>query len=416
MASYKYVASELNGKTVKGVMNAPNEIQLKTNLQNKGLYLVSFEEDDKTKNGPSLKDKDLSEFCRELGSLLRAGVTVVKALSIISKRNVNPRLRKVYNDINAEIRRGTALSDAMAMQGRSFPQLLVNMIRAGEASGKLDESCANMALYYSKSSKLAQEVKSAMTYPMVLLVLTVVVIIAMFTFILPSFLGLFEGMELPAITQVMIGISNLFTQHWAVLILFAAIVGIVGYILWHTEAVRFNFDKIKIKMPKIGRLMKIICTARFARTLSSLYSSGLTILTALNISKTTVGNRYIESQFDEAIKLVRSGNSLSEALNAVDGFDIKLIQTIAIGEETGSLDELLINVADDFEYESGVAMKKLVTMLEPLMICVMACVVLLVIMSVMLPIYTLYGEIDSSAPEMAKAVVDTAKNLKGMFL
>lgn len=410
------MASELNGKIVRGVMNAPDEIRLKTSLQNKGLYLVSFEEDDKTKNGPSLKDQDLSEFCRELGSLLRAGVTVVKALSIISKRNVNPRLKKVYDDINAEIRRGTALSDAMATQGRSFPPLLVNMIRAGEASGKLDESCADMALYYSKSSKLAQEVKLAMTYPMALLVLTVVVIIAMFTFILPSFLGLFEGMELPAVTRVMIGISNLFTQHWAALILLAAVLGTAGYILWHTEAVRFTFDKIKIRMPKVGRLVKIICTARFARTLSSLHSSGFSILTALNISKTTIGNRYVESRFDEAIKLVRSGNTLSDALSVVDGFDIKLIRTIAVGEETGSLDELLINIADDFEYESGVAVKKLVTMLEPIMICVMACVVLLVIVSVMLPIYNLYGEIDSSVPEMARAAVNMAEDLKGVFL
>lgn len=393
MAEYSYIAARMDGKTVRGTLTAVTPEQLKENLQRQELYLLKYEEKSGAA-GKRLKAKQLAEFCRELSSMLGTGVSLVRAMQIINHRDLSPTMKSTFSSLSREIKRGVSLSEAMQNQDGVFPELLINMVRAGESNGKLDQSLMKMADHYDAEHRTNQDIRGAMTYPMILIVITLLVIIAVFTFIFPTFIGVFGDMELPAITQVMMGISDFMTHQWFLLIIIMLAVAVAVYCISRINAVRLAWDKFKVKCPKVGKLMKIIYTARFARTFSSLYSSGLTILNALQISRDTIGNRYISAQFDNVIKLVRQGTSLSEALTQVDGFDVKLTETIAVGEETGRVDELLLKTAESFDYESSMAIKKLVKLIEPVMIMIMSVIILTVMLSVMLPIYQLYSNID----------------------
>lgn len=393
LAEYNYVAATMAGKTVRGKLAANSPEGLKENLLRQELFLLDYDEISKA-SGKRLKANQLADFCRELSSMLGTGVSLVRSMQIIMNRDLPPAMKNTFTALNHLIKRGVALSEAMEQQGEVFPELLINMIKAGEANGHLDESLKKMAAHYEAEHRTNQDIKGAMTYPIILIVITVIVIIAVFTFIFPTFMGVFGDMELPAITQVMMGISNFLTQQWFLAIVTVLAVGIGIYWLTRIEKVKLWWDKVLVKIPKVGPLLRIIYTARFARTFSSLYSGGLTILSALQISKDTIGNRYIAMQFTDVIRLVRQGTSLSEALSSVEGFDVKLTETIAVGEETGRVDELLLSIAESFDYESSMAIKKLVKLIEPIMILVMAVIIMTVMLSVMLPIYQLYSDID----------------------
>lgn len=393
MAEFSYIAAKPDGKTVRGKATAGNADMLKDNLRRQQLFLLDCDEIKKS-GGKRLKAQQLAELCRELSSMLGTGVSLVRAMQIILNRDLSPTMKTTFTALNQQIKRGIALSEAMEEQDEVFPELLVSMVKAGEANGRLDEALKKMSSHYEAEHRTNQDIKGAMTYPIILIVITVVVIIAVFTFIFPRLMSVFGDMELPVITQVMIAISNFLTQQWFMAIVIALAIGIGIYWITRIEKVKFGWDKLIVRMPKIGPLLKIIYTARFARTFSSLYSGGLTILNALQISKDTIGNRYIASQFEGVIRSVRQGTSLSDALKEVDGFDVKLTETIAVGEETGRVDELLICIADSFDYESAMAIKKLVKLIEPIMILIMAMIIVTVMMSVMLPIYEMYGTID----------------------
>lgn len=394
MPLYIYHASTVKGKITRGEKISSNPQYLKNTLRGEGLFLIDCQEKIEIKKGKKLKAPELSDFCRELGSLLSSGVSMVRSLNIVASRDLSPKLKLAFTNLLTQIKRGVALSDAMQLQGKTFPDMLINMIRSGESSGNMDATLLKMAEHYQKEHRLNSSIKSAMTYPCILAILMVVIVIGIFTFIMPTFIDLFEDMSIPKLTQILIAMSNALTQNFLSIAMVTTVIIMIIVIVLQLEPVKFQIDKLKVKMPKAGKLMGIIYTARFARTLSSLYSSGMSIINALQIAKDTIGNRYISSQFDAVIRSVRSGNSLAQSLEMIDGFDNKLFQTVSVGEETGQLDTLLEATAESYEYESQVAIKKLVTLIEPIMICVMAVVVVIVIVGVMMPIYTMYGDIE----------------------
>lgn len=396
MPQYRYTAKDISGKVKRGTLNAADPDALKKGLKEIGLYLSRYTEKVDKNQGKKLKSAEISTFCREISSMLSAGISLVRAMNIINNRDLSPKLKYAFGELLSSIKKGIALSDAMELLGRAFPSMLINMVKAGEASGRLDETMEKMADYYEKETRLAKNIKSAMTYPIILASLTVIVTVVLMTFVVPLFADIFEGMELPAITRVVMGISNGLTGNFVYVVIAAALLCLAIYFIMQIESVRFSIDKLKIKIPIIGKLLKIIYTARFSRTLASLYSSGLSIINALQISKDTVGNRYLTSQFEEVIRLVRSGNPLSLSLAGVVGFDKKLSETIAVGEETGQLDTLLISIADSYDYESDMAIKKLMTMIEPIMIIILAVFVVVIMLSVLLPIFSMYSQIDQT--------------------
>jgi type IV pilus assembly protein PilC len=267
----------------------------------------------------------------------------------------------------------------------------------------------NMGQHFQKQQRIKSQVKGALAYPCVLVCLLIAVIIVMFAFIIPMFGEMFENQELPITTKIMMGMSDFLTTRWYVVILVVAALVVVVIMLMRNKASRYVIDKMVIRIPKIGKLVKIVYTASFSRTLASLYTSGLSILNALQISRDTVNNSYLRSQFEDCIKNIRIGNPLSESIRAMDGFDSKLSDTVKVGEETGKLDAMLLSTADDYEYESSAAIKSMTSIIEPVMICLLGVIVAVVMVSVLVPMYSMYGNIDENT-EAFKALLPQVIN------
>lgn len=401
MALYKYKARDRSGRRVSGKMEAADEIQLHNALREKDLYLIYCERREGSGRMRRLKSKQAAEFCRSLGTLLGAGVSLVRALSIVCQEETNTAGQaKLYDAVLRSVRQGNPMSDAMQEQGDAFPVLLIYMVRSAEAGGNMDSVMLRMADHYQKEARLRSKVISALTYPCVLAVLIVAVVLIIFTFVIPQFQSMFERMEsLPLSTRLVMGFSDGLKAYWFPILLGLFFFGILSAFVKNRPAVRLWRDKRKVHLPVFGRLLRSIYTARFGRTLSSLYSAGLPLVTALQVARSTVGNTYIESQFDKVISQVRSGGALSEGLDRVDGFNRKLAASIRVGEETGSLDTMLDSIADTLDYEAEQAMSRMVTFIEPAMIVVMAVVIGFVIISVVQPIYGSYNTIEYSTYE-----------------
>lgn len=399
MAQYKYSGTNQEGKTVRGTMAAANEKDLYQKLRDTNIYMTESREISKAAGRHRIKTKAVSEFCRSLGTLLQSGVSLVRALSIVSQEETTkPEYRDIYMDLLKLVRQGGLLSDAMREQGEAFPDMLIYMIQSAEASGSLDKVCMQMAEHFEKDYRMRTKVRNAMIYPMILLVMTIVVILIIFTFVIPQFAELFAGMsDLPATTKLVMGISDGLKAHWLLILILVIAAGLAVSIIFRIPVIRRGWDKVKVHAPVVGKLLRVIYTARFARTLSSLYAAGLPMVNALQISRNTIGNTYIESQFDELIAHIRSGGSLFEGISNVDGFTQKLASSIMIGEETGSLDSMLKSIADILDYESEMAIGRMITLLEPIMIIIMGVIVGFLIISVITPIYSSYNSIESSS-------------------
>ncbi|MCD7959497.1 MAG: type II secretion system F family protein [Ruminococcus sp.] len=397
MPNYKYRATEMSGKTVRGTMAASDPEALLDALKQKDLFLLDYSQTTRTSFGSKLKSAELTDFCRQLGTLLNAGVSVIQAFNIISNRSsISKFAKKCFTEITTSLKHGKSLSEAMAEQGKVFPELLISMVRAGEASGKIGETFITMGTHFQKQQRIKSQVKGALAYPSVLLVLLVLVIIVLFTFVIPMFGDMFTDMELPLATRILMSISDFLTTKWYIAVAVVVVIVFAVVMLMRNPASRLAIDKMIISIPKIGPLVKIVYTASFSRTLASLYTSGLSILNAIQISRDTVNNSYLRSQFDDCIKNIRIGNSLSESIQKMDGFDSKLGDTVKVGEETGKLDAMLIATADDYEYESSAAIKSMMSIIEPLMIVVLGVVVAVVMVSVLVPMYSMYGNIDEN--------------------
>ena len=397
MPNYSYVAKTLDNKKVTGTLEAVSPEALAQRLRVENKFVVKYKSLEKVQSVKrvKLKPMELADFSRQMANMLASGITIVKALGIMMTREVTPRMLIVYERLYKSISVGNTLSLAMTEPESkgTFPDYMINIIRAGEANGKLEDSAIKLAVYYEKEHKLNAKVKGAMVYPMILLGLTFAVVLLIFTVIMPSFFDLFADMELPLITQIVMAMSGALINYWYIFVVGVIILVIsVSFLLKQEKVIGF-IDKYKLNAPKIGKLMRIIYTARFSRTLSSLYSSGLSMINALNIGASVIGNKYIADQFDSVVKNIRNGTSLSTAIGEVEGFDSKLVSTIYIGEETGRLDNMLESVADAFDYEAEMATSMLVTFIEPVMIIFMAVIVGSIMLAVMMPIIGMYNNV-----------------------
>lgn len=392
MGQFKYKAQTFEGKKVGGVMTAADDYELHRKLREQDLFLISYTEVNDNKQRKVFKTRILADFSRQLSTLVGSGVTLVRALSIISNgESVKPKERAVYEDMLLKIRQGIALSDAMEAQNGAFPPLMIHMFRSAEKSGNLDQVAVKMAELYEKEHKLNGKLSGAMVYPRILTVMIIGVILILTKFVMPQFQELFEQMDtLPLSTRILQGFSEIIQRYWYAVLggLVLLVIGIKA--LLKLPSVKYHWDRIKLHMPVFGKLQKVICTARFAQTLSSLYSAGIPIVQALQIARKTVGNDYVDRQFDEVISYVRAGNNLSNALELVDGFMRKLSDAIRVGEETGSLDTMLFSTADAMEYDADTAINKMVSYVEPVMLIIMGIIVAFVMVAVFGAIYGSY--------------------------
>ncbi|MCI8282599.1 MAG: type II secretion system F family protein [Lachnospiraceae bacterium] len=396
MANFRYSAKNMEGKTLRGTMEASGLPNLQQQLKAQGLFLMEAKEREAKKH-KKIGPRQLSEFCKELSALLSSGVSIVRALEIVAEEEGTPKaVRNIYQELLADLKRGVSLSESMEEKG-CFPGLMVGMVRSGEGSGNMDMVMERLSLHYNKENRLQQQVTSAMAYPLVLLSMSVAVVILIVTFILPQFEELFSEMErLPVPTEILMACSDFLIHEWYLAILAVFLLVVILRILGRVRKVRRILDYGKVHLPVVGKLNQVIYTARFSRTLSSLYSSGMPVVSALQTAGETIGNEYIKEQIPKATAKVRSGVPLSQALLEIDGFLRKLSSTILVGEESGRLDRMLDSIAMAMEEEAEAATKRLVTLLEPVMICIMALLVGFIIVAVMLPIYESYGTIETS--------------------
>ena len=398
MEVFDYVAITPDNREEKGKIEAENRDDAYKQLYARGLYVSTLKSNKRDiEIEYRFKIAELSDFCRQIGNMLNAGIPLIKVLNIMQNRDVSQKIKNVYLKLYKNIQKGESFSAALQESEKSFDKILINMVKAGEASGGLGVTMIKLADYYDRKDRLNKKVKSAMMYPMVLVALVIVVVIAMFTLILPNFLATFEGMELPLITKILMAISSAMLNHAPLLIGITLIAIPLLVMFFSLTPVKIQVDNIILHLPKIGKLQSTIYTARFARTLSSLYTSGLGMVKSLQISIETVGSHYISSQFDEVIRRVRSGESLSVALRTVDGFDSKLIDCILIGEESGALDAMLVSMADTFDYDAEVATQSMVTVIEPVMIIIIAGMVGIIALGVMLPLMGIYQNVSSQS-------------------
>ena len=393
MPHFKFTALDIENNKVTDSLDARDEADFRKILRSRNLVPLTFKAKNEKLNTYRLKSDEVAEFCRQLASMLSSGITAVRAMEILKQRDFKPKLQNIYERLHRDVQQGVAISEAMQRQGKAFPILLINMFASGEASGQLENVTDKMSVHYDKEHKLNGKIKSAMRYPKILGVCTICVVLIIFVFVLPKFFDTLGDMQLPLITVIIIGLSNFIIARWYILLIAGLTLVVIVQFLLSVDKIRLAFDKLKLKMPALGKLLKIIYTARFARTLSSLYSSGVSMIRALEITGTIVINKYVESQFPDFIKDVRNGEPLSESVRKIDGFDNKLPNTILIGEEAGRLDAMLVATADAFDYEADMATGAIVALVEPVMIVIMAMVILVVILSVMLPMASLYNSL-----------------------
>ena len=394
MPEYRYRVQDQSGKIIKGRTDAADDSALHKRFHDEGLTLLDATPVVRRVALHPLKKAQLADFARQLGTLTKAGVILVKTLDIIAHdESIDAYERDVYLKLRDRIVQGIPLSTAMEELDPTFPSLFVFMIRAAEQTGNLDDTAMRLAVHYTQENELEQQVKSSLTYPKILSVLIVAVVAILFGYVLPQFEEMFAEMpSLPLPTRILMAISNFVATKWYILLIAVALIVIFGKMILRIPAIRYQIDKIKTK-GKWGKLTKVIYSARFARTMSSLYEGGIPIYVCIDIAKNTIGNSYIEAQFDEVLKKVAGGSSVSDSLRNVDGFVQKLPSSIKIGEETGQLGPMLASVADDLDFYSRQALIKLTSYIEPVMIVIMAAIVGFVIIAVIKPIYDSYSTI-----------------------
>lgn len=399
MPKYSYRAQDAQGRPQRGEAAAASEAELQRNLHEQGLLLLSAEEQETEKlSSRVLKGSQLADFSRQMGTLLGSGVSMVRALSILTQQETLKKYeRRVYEQLLRSVRQGVPLSDSMEAAGGAFPDLLINMYRSAEAAGNLDQVAMRMAAHYDKQWRLTRKVKNALAYPRLLFVLLVAVVAVIMGYVMPQFSELFSQMEsLPPATTFLLGVSSLVSNHWAALLGGLAALVLAVRVLSRIPPIRYGLDRLAVRLPGLGTLRKTVLTARFARALASLYSSGLPILSCLAIARRTLGNTYVDAQFDGVLDRVRAGQNLSDALAPVDGLLKKMEFSVRVGEETGKLDSMLDSAADALEFESETAINRAVTYLEPAMIILMAVLVGFVMIAVITPIYSGYDALGAS--------------------
>lgn len=405
MESFSYKAVSAAGKDVKGSVEAESREEAARKIKEQGLVPVSIGKQgalDKDVNIPIFKGKkiparDMSVFCRQFASILKAGVSVINALEMLAEQTENKKLKEAIVNTQSNVEKGENLSDSMR-QNDAFPSILIDMVRAGEASGSLENSLTRMAIQFEKDAKLNGIVKKAMMYPIVLICVMIGVVIVMLTFVIPSFMTMFEDLdsELPVTTKAILAMSNSLKNYWYIYII--VVVGIVVGVQMYkkTDNGRHNLDKLKLKIPVFGLLQTKSACASFARTMSTLLQAGMPMIDALEISASTMKNVLFYDGLEKVKNGVSLGLPLSNQLKATGLFPAMVVHMVGIGEETGNVEEMLTNSATYYEEEVEVQTQTLTSLMEPIIIVLMAFVVVLLIMAIYQPMIQLYNTLGSA--------------------
>ena len=400
MAKFKYRAMSPSGEKINSEYEANSRSEVIAMITANGYYPLKVEEIQQSKEieiglFSKVTLKDISIFCRQFYTMIDAGVTINRALSILANQTPNKKLRQAVRNIEEEVSKGEMLSVSMKKQEGIFPPLLVSMIEVGEMTGNLDQIMLRMADQYEKENKINNKVKVAMTYPAVLAVVAVLVVAVMMTFVMPKFLEIFDSMgtELPLITQLLISSSDFIANNIIIIWSLIIIIGIGINMYFKTEHGTYTLSVLKLKMPVIDKLNQKIIVSRFTRTLSVLLSSGIPMIKALELISEIVGNKLAQNEILSMKDNVVRGEGLYKTVKNSEIFPEMLATMISIGEETGSLDNILYKTADFYDEELESQIQTTAAMIEPLLIVVMGVVIGFIVLAIMIPMTNMYDSI-----------------------
>jgi type IV pilus assembly protein PilC len=403
--TFSYRGRDAAGKVVRGKLNAPNEAAAVTRMRTMGLApieVVAGSSGSGLQTELSLAGfeknvglKDLAIMSRQLATMVGSGLSLLRALTILADQTENKKLARLLGVVRSQVETGAAFSEALARHPETFPPLMIHLVRAGEAGGFLDESLESIAGTFEADVKLRQTIKSALTYPVVVLVMAVVATIGMIVFIVPIFEKMFAdlGGELPLPTQVLVVLSK--NMAWVLPVL---IVGLAVFAWWwrkhkNDDKVRAFLDPLKLKLPVFGDLFRKVALARFARNFSTMTRSGVPILQALGIVGETSGNWVIIQALQKVQDSVRAGRSVSAPLAEEPVFPPMVVQMIAVGEDSGSMEQMLGKIAEFYDEEVQSTTESLTSLIEPLMIAVIGIVIGGMIVALYMPIFTIFNQI-----------------------
>lgn len=404
MTDFLYVAVDNStGKEKKGTIQAENENEARAKLKAEGYYVMKLNKAtglNKQINisiGASASPRDLSVFSRQFVSMINAGVTILDTLDMLGDQTENKEMGNAIKGVHAEIQKGETLSDALMKYPKIFPSIMVSMVAAGEASGKMDVAFERMATHFEKSAKMKALIKKASVYPIMVAVVAFAVVIVMLVKVIPSYESMFAdlGTELPMITKMVVAASDFIMGYWYIIffVVTLAVVGIMGFN--KTEPGKKLKGTISMKMPVLGKLNIKSASANYARTLSTLVYSGLPMIEALGITAGTMTNYWYEKALEKARDEVAKGVPLSEPITSSGLFPPMVSHMTKIGEETGDLEGMLTRLADYYDEEVEMATQTVVAALEPMIILVLAAVVGTLVAAIMAPMLSMYGAMES---------------------
>jgi type IV pilus assembly protein PilC len=401
MAEFTWEARARSGEVKKGVMEAENEDAVNNRLRQQQLNPVKVKKKSPLlamQFGSGVSVKDLVTFTRLFATMIDAGLPLIQCLDILSNQQTNKNFAVVLKDIKNHVEQGATFSEALRRHPKVFDELFTNLVHAGEVGGILDSIMARLSVYLEKRQKLVRQVRGAMVYPSVVIVIAIGVMSVLLTFVIPAFEGMFAEFgggkdKLPVLTRALISISNGFVTYlpFMVVIVVGAVVG-VSYVNRQPNGKRF-FHQSFLKAPIIGSVLKKIAVSRFTRTLGTLLQSGVPILDALEICARTSGNVVIESGIMHVRQSISEGKNMAEPLAATGVFPDMVVQMIAVGEQTGALDQMLNKIADFYEEETDVAVAAMTSALEPILMVGVGGMVGVVLIAMYLPIFSLAGSI-----------------------
>jgi len=404
LINYKYRAQNPDGKIVKGILEASNQNGAVQKLRLMKLMPIEISEQDTTGlnmeinlTPKKVKLGDLALMTRQLASMLTSGLPLIRALSSVQGQTKNKTLKKALQNVLRDVEAGSSLSSAMEKQDGLFPEIMVGMIRVGETGGFLDESLTSLADNLEDDVDLRSKIKSAMAYPMVVSIMAVAGIATMLVFVVPMFVEMFASMnaELPLPTKILIAMSENAPIGLSIL----AVFGVLYWLLWprykNRKEVKRVLDPIKLKTPIIGKIYHKILISRFAKNISTMLNSGVPLMQSLNIVGETAGNYVLEKAIEDITNDVKAGKSISKPLEKNEIFPYMLVQMVSVGEDSGNLEEMFKNVAEFYDKEVKTTTEKLTSIIEPLLIVVMGVVIGGMVISLYMPMFSMYGNLNS---------------------
>lgn len=394
MPKFKYKEIDSSGKVVQGTIEAISQSEVINSMKSRGSRPISVIEDTNVSGGldikigkKKVKSRDLSIFSKQLYTMLNAGMPLLSCIETLREQSEHPTLKESLSSIHQDLQKGAIFSSSIQKHPDVFPPLFYAMIRSGELSGNLDKILNNLSIHYQKEAKIQAQIKSAMAYPIIILTAAIGVAVLLIVKLVPMFKDMFNGRQLPGITMFVLGLSDLLINRWYIII--AIIAGSIFAIRTYlsTPLGRLQFDNRKLTLPIIGKYMKIIASSRFASTLSVLITSGIPIIQAIESSAEITGNKFIEKNMKDVIDNIKKGSPMSFELKKLKIFPPMMISMIKIGEESGAIDTMLAKTSEFFEEELEEAIKKMTSLMEPMIIILIGGIVAVVLLSIYLPMF-----------------------------